>query len=109
MTYDESERIERNWHGITFTANATENRRVAARVITSEEWRQWCWRDDLVKSHGAGEYHKAATDDMRYPMAVGDPSRKPAGLHWICREAAEWFQKLVALTLREVEAMEGDR
>jgi len=106
VTYDESGRVERNWHGITFMANATENRRVAARVIASEEWRQWAWRDDLLKSHGAGEYHATEMRDF-------DPCKPPnyprAGLHWICKEAAEWFQRLVALTLREVEAMEAER
>ena len=101
MVYDESERVERNWHGITFMANATENRRIAARVIASEEWRQWAWRDDLLKSHGAGEYH-ASTENASGGMPM-------AGLHWVCKEAAEWFQRLVARTLREVEAMEADR
>ena len=105
MTYDESERVERNFHGITFLANATENRRVAARVIASEEWRQWAWRDDLLKSHGAGEYHASTEKDV--PITHG--GRPRAGLHWICKEAAEWFQRLVALTLREVEAMEAER
>ena len=109
MTYDESERVERCIHGITFMANASEMRRVMAAVIASDEWRQWSWRDDLIKSHGAGEYHRGAMEDMLAPRVVGDPSRKPAGLHWVCIEAASWFQKLSAVTMREVEAMEAER
>jgi hypothetical protein len=107
VTYDESERTERNFHGITFLANATENRRVAAAVVASQEWREWAWRDDLIKSRGAGEWQagEMRTSDPRMPSSY----YPKAGLHWICKEAAEWFQKLVALTLREVEAMEADR
>lgn len=99
MTYDESERIERNIHGVTFMANAGEMRRVMVAVIASAEWAQWAWRDDLIKSHGAGHYHASTMDS----------NRDKAGLHWICREAAEWFQRLAAVTLREVEAMEAER
>ncbi len=109
MTYDESERVERNIHGVTFMANAGEMRRVMTAVIASSEWAQWAWRDDLIKSSGAGEYHASAMEATREPQVAGNPWRSPAGIHWICKEAAEWFQRLAAVTLREVEAMEAER
>ena len=101
MSYDDGdERVERNMHGITYRANASENRRVVSRVVASPEWLQWAWRDDLVKCVGAGEYHASAMEDR---------CNSKAGLHWICREANEWFQKLAELTVQEIEAMEADR
>lgn len=94
MAYDDdNERIERMMFGVPYKATTAEARRVFAEVVESPAWHGFNWRDDLLKSHGAGAVHTG--------LAGGLPA--------IARESASAYLQCVRNTIKAIEAMEADR
>jgi hypothetical protein len=105
MVYDEgqNELTERMLFGLPYRATCAEARRVYLQVIGSTPWREWSWRDDLLKSPAIAVYEDAAQ------TANQSAAQPVATVQWITREATDLYRDVARVTAKAIEEMEADR
>lgn len=88
MTYDEGERVERTMFSVPVLCTSAEARRIVLAVVATAAWREWSWRDDLLKGSGAS--------------VCANPEA-------LARDATDAYRRCIAACAEAVDRMEAER